>query len=94
MMPVGQCHQVIMMNAIHDRGLQRLNDEMAGRTLKKAGNGQKKLFVHGDPFGYFLIIFIVKNSCYSFFNKINIVGNDIFPEQEMIFGDRPFFPGG
>jgi len=93
MVLVGEHHEVVMMDAIHFGWLQGMDHQVAGRPLKKTGDGKKELFVHSDPFGDLFLVLVIKDPCHSFFNEINIVGDGMFAEQEMIPGNRPVFPG-
>ena len=75
-----------MMDAIHIGWFERMNDQVARRSLKKARDGKKKLFIHRDPFRDLLLVFVIKNARNALFNKVNVIGNAMFAEEEKIFG--------
>ena len=70
---VGQGHKIVVMDAINYRGLDRMNDEMTWCSLKKTCNGQKELFIQCQPFRYFFTVFVIINTCNSFFNKVQVI---------------------
>ena len=54
MMFICKAHKLIMMDAIDDRGLNRLNDQVTGCTLKKTCDRKKELLIQRKPFRYLL----------------------------------------
>ena len=81
-----------MMNAADFGPFKGMYEEMTWYALKEAGDRKKKLLIGSDPFSDLFVVLIIKYPRYSLFNKIYIVGNGMFAEKEMIFGDRPVFP--
>ena len=83
---VGEHHEIVVMDAIYFGWFKGVDDQMARRSLKKAGNGQKELFIHSNPFSDLFFVFVIKDTGHSFFNEINIIGNSVFADKEVIPG--------
>lgn len=65
---------------------------MTRGSLKKTGDGKKKLFIHCNPFSNLLSIFVIINAGNSLFDKEDIIGHFLFSHKKMILWHSPFFP--
>lgn len=83
----GKQHEIVVMDAVHFRRFKRMNDQVTRCSLEKTGDRKKELFIHGDPFGDLFFVFVIKYAGHSLFNEINVIGNAMFAEEEMIFGN-------
>ena len=77
MILICETHKIIMMDTIHFRGLNCLNDQMTWYTLKKTCDGKKKLLIQRQPFRYFFPFLIIKDPGNTFFYEIDIIANRI-----------------